>query len=95
MVEMESMSMEARELPAKIDCYRICPDGRVVVCNAVTADVYISEFSVQYFSDKEAMLHILKTYGEHIGVMRDTAYTVQAREYRTPKMLLGVVKGIS
>ena len=94
MVEMESMDLEARDLPSEIDYYRIQASGKVVACSAAKADVYIGEFDVQALSDKETMLHVRQTYGDHIGVMKDITFRVQSREYRTPKMLLGVIKGL-
>lgn len=87
--------LEARTLPEQIDYYSIGDDGSVASCNAVKANVYISEFDVQYLSDKETMLHIKSTYGDVVGVMHDVNCKVQPREFRTPKMLLGVVRAIN
>lgn len=94
MVETVPHEMEARDLPTDIDYYRIQATGKVVSCNAVKADVYIDELDVQFLSDKETMLHVREHYGAHIGVMKDRRFRVQSREYRTPKMLLGVIKGL-
>lgn len=83
-----------RELPETIDYYVILEDGTVSSNAPNVADVYISEFDVQYLSNKKVMLQIRQTYGPHIGVMRDVDYSIYAREYRTPKMLLGLIRGV-
>lgn len=92
MIQTESRSVEERDLPATIDFYEITSSGTVRVSTGQSADAYISEDDVRYFNDVETMLHIRKTFGRYIGVMRDTSYTIRPREYKTPKMLLGVVR---
>lgn len=92
MKTLDLKSNDERSLPDKIDFYFIKSDGKVTSSNDISADVYISEFDVTWFSDKEAMLHIRETYGPRVGVMRDIDCNIQSRVYRTPKVLLGVVK---
>lgn len=91
-METAERLINSRELPRQIDYYRIGQDGSVTTCNSVIADVYISEFDVKYFSDKEIMLHVLTNYGPVVGVMHDVTCNIQSRGYKTPKMLLGVIK---
>lgn len=93
MDKVETTKLDERDLPEEIDYYVINADGSVVNCSILKADVYINENDVRYFTDKEAMLYVRDTFGPYIGVMRDTSFIVKAREYRTPKMLLGVVRG--
>lgn len=94
MVGLEVTTLEQRTLPKVINYYEIKSDGRVEEATFPKADVYIEEQSVHYFADKDVMLHIRETYGCRVGVMRDIDFAITTpREYRTPKMLLGIVGG--
>lgn len=94
MVDVAKKQLMERDLPDNIDYYVIQSDGSVIESGQTQANVYIDEFDVKYFSDVETMLYVRKHYGRFIGVMRDCSYAVRPREYKTSKMLLGVVKGI-
>ena len=92
-VEVVSERLTSRDLPSTIDYYVIDSSGKVTEGTVAKADVYIDELDVRYFADAETMLYVRQTYGPSIGVMRDRKYAVRPREYRTPKMLLGLVGG--
>ena len=92
MVELKQRKLEERELPANVDIYTIDANGAVKPASGVVADVYIGELDVRYFTDVEVMLYVRNTYGKRIGVMRDRNYQILPREYKTTKLLLGVVK---
>lgn len=94
MVPVAKKKLDCRDLPEQIDYYTILPDGSVVSAYRAGADVYIDEFDVKYFSDTDTMLYVRQHFGARIGVMRDIKYHVRSREFKTPKMLLGVVRGI-
>lgn len=92
MVEMKHQYLEERELPPQVDYYVISESGTVRPAGGASADVYIGELDVRCFSDTETMLYIRSKYGERIGVMRDRDYQILPREFKTTKLLLGVVK---
>lgn len=81
-----------RELPSNVDFYIIDENGGVSESCAVTADAYIDEFDVCYFTNKEVMLFVRRKFGPVIGVMRDISCSVESKESRTPKVLLGVAR---
>lgn len=95
MIQVESKHLKERELPRNIDYYEVDENGVVHTCDAIKADVYIEESDVIHFTDKEVMLYIRAHYGNIIGVMRDIQYVIHSKEYRTPKILLGVVRGFT
>lgn len=95
MVDFSSREVSERELPTDVDYYEITEDGTVIDGIYSPGAVYISEFDVGYFADKETMLHVRECYGKYIGVMRDLKYDVTPREYRTTKILISVVRGVS
>lgn len=92
MVEVKQAALEERLLPEQIDMYRITKSGKVIPSEGLEVDVYIRDVDVRYFTDLEVMLYIRENYGPRIGVMRDRNDQILPREYKTTKLLLGVVK---
>lgn len=92
-VEVASERLNSRDLPSTIDYYIITPAGRVEESPVAKAGVYIDELDVQHFFDVDTMLYVREHFGPYIGVMRDRNYAVRPREFRTTKMLLGIVGG--
>lgn len=94
-MDTEIQDMDLRELPDEIEYYQITDDGSLVESKIPNAVVYIDEFQIHRLRDKKAMLYIKNTYGDCIGVMRKVVFPVRPEQYRTSKMLLGVVNDVS
>ena len=85
-------NVQSRDLPDKIDVYVIGEDGSVTSGVGVMPEVFIEERDAGKLYDRDVALHILRNYGNVVGVMRDTNCSVTPREYNTRKMILGKIE---
>lgn len=81
----------SRKTPDKVDIYEIKEDGTLIENIGAVPDSYIDEFELKYLYYKEIALHVRKKYGRYIGVMRDVAYNLGAKEYKTSKMAIAIL----
>ena len=88
----ESKDTQSRKLPERIDVYVIGDDGSVSDGAGYDPVAYISEQDAGRIYEKDVALHILKTHGRIVGVMRDSTFRTTPKEYRTRKMILGKVE---
>lgn len=89
---LEQCHLNERDLPKNIDYFVITDKGSLVESTQPRAVVYVDEFDVQRLTDPNILLYIRARYGPYIGVMHEVRFNVQPRQFKTQKVLLGLVK---